>query len=91
MVAPALRLARPTSRVGVVLGDADSGVIRVGNTDWVNVTLWTEDGPGGLVLAGDQIIPGISSNIGVYPSEPEADPLAEWLESCARLRRVAYP
>ncbi len=54
-----------------------------------HATLWTEDEPGGLVLAGDQIIPGISSNIGVYPSEPEADPLAEWLESCARLRRLA--
>ncbi|MGF1551994.1 MAG: MBL fold metallo-hydrolase [Paracoccaceae bacterium] len=46
-------------------------------------TLWAEDGS--LVLAGDQILPGISPNIGVYPTEPEADPLGGWLESCARL------
>ena len=37
-----------------------------------------------LVLAGDQILPSISPNIGVHPSEPLADPLAEWLDSCAR-------
>lgn len=37
-----------------------------------------------LVLAGDQILPSISPNIGVHPSEPLADPLADWLESCAR-------
>jgi glyoxylase-like metal-dependent hydrolase (beta-lactamase superfamily II) len=73
--------------------------LTLGGRDWVvhfghghapdHATFWTGDEPGGLVLAGDQIIPGISSNIGVYPSEPEADPLAQWLESCARLRRLA--
>lgn len=36
-----------------------------------------------IVLAGDQILPSISPNIGVHPSEPLADPLAEWLDSCA--------
>ena len=39
----------------------------------------------GLVLAGDQILPKISPNISVYPLEPEADPLGDWLESCALL------
>jgi glyoxylase-like metal-dependent hydrolase (beta-lactamase superfamily II) len=48
------------------------------------VTLWAEDEA--LVLAADQILPGISPNIGVHPTEPFADPLAGWLESCARLR-----
>lgn len=77
----------------------DAATLRLGGRDWTvhfghghapdHVTLWTTDEPGGLVLAGDQIIPGISSNIGVYPSEPEADPLTDWLESCARLRRLA--
>jgi len=43
-----------------------------------HATLWTD----GLVLGGDQLLPGISANIGVYPSEPEADPLADWLQSC---------
>jgi glyoxylase-like metal-dependent hydrolase (beta-lactamase superfamily II) len=53
-----------------------------------HATFWSEDG---IVLAGDQIIPGISSNISVYPTEPEADPLGDWLESCHRLRCHALP
>lgn len=44
-----------------------------------HATLWSEDD--GLVIGGDQLLPGISANIGVYPTEPEADPLAEWLTS----------
>lgn len=52
-----------------------------------HATLWSmEDG---LILGGDQLLPGISANIGVYPTEPEADPLTEWLESCADLRPLA--
>lgn len=35
----------------------------------------------GLLIAGDQILPRISPNIGVYPVEPESDPVGEWLES----------
>jgi len=53
-----------------------------------HATFWSGD-EDGLVLAGDQIIPGISSNIGVYPSEPEANPLADWLDSCRGLCRRA--
>jgi glyoxylase-like metal-dependent hydrolase (beta-lactamase superfamily II) len=58
-----------------------------------HATFWSiDDSSGdGLVLAGDQVIPGISSNISVYPTEPEADPLGDWLESCARLRAHARP
>ncbi|MGF1446396.1 MAG: MBL fold metallo-hydrolase [Pikeienuella sp.] len=47
-----------------------------------HLTLWSQDGA--YLIAGDQVLPGISSNIGVYPTEPEADPLAGWLESCSR-------
>lgn len=50
-----------------------------------HVTLWSKD----LALTGDQIIPGISSNLGVYPTEPDADPVGAWFESCQRLSRVA--
>ena len=35
-----------------------------------------------LVIAGDQILPKITPNIGVYPTEPEADPLGDWMASC---------
>lgn len=53
-----------------------------------HATLWSDDG---IVLAGDQILPGISPNLGVYPTEPEADPVGEWLESCTRLQGLADP
>ncbi|GMG81808.1 MBL fold metallo-hydrolase [Paralimibaculum aggregatum] len=51
-----------------------------------HVTLWSEDGA--LMLAGDQILPAISPNIGVYPTEPEADPLTGFLDTCARFRAL---
>lgn len=38
-----------------------------------------------LVLAGDQVLPGISPLIAVYPSEPSEDPLTAFLTSTAAL------
>lgn len=54
-----------------------------------HVTLWslTDD----LVIGGDQLLPSISPNLGVYPTEPDADPVGEWLESCTRLATLAHP
>lgn len=49
-----------------------------------HATLWSEDGE--LVLGGDQLLPSISPNLGVYATEPQADPVGEWIESCERLR-----
>ena len=40
-----------------------------------------------MLLSGDQIIPRISSNISVMPSEPDANPLANWFDSLQRFRR----
>ena len=51
------------------------------------ITLWSQDND--IVIAGDQIISSISPNIGVYPTEPEADPVSDWLESCNRLETLA--
>lgn len=39
-----------------------------------------------VVISGDQLLPRISSNVSVHPTEPEANPLADWLASCARLK-----
>lgn len=52
-----------------------------------HATFWSRDGL--VVIGGDQLLPGISANIGVYATEPEADPVADWLESCERLARLA--
>ena len=52
-----------------------------------HATLWCEDAP--LVVGGDQFLADITSNIGVYASEPEANPLEEWLRSCERFGAFA--
>ncbi|WP_423358022.1 MBL fold metallo-hydrolase [Pseudomonas citronellolis] len=40
-----------------------------------------------LLVAGDQVLPRISPNVSVFPTEPAADPLGQWLESLAKVRR----
>ncbi len=52
-----------------------------------HATFWSRDD--NLVISGDQILSSISPNIGVYATEPEADPLAGWLEACERLKKLA--
>ncbi|TFL17337.1 MBL fold metallo-hydrolase [Jannaschia formosa] len=44
---------------------------------------------GDLVLGGDQLLPGISPNLGLYPTEANADPVGDWLGACARLAPLA--
>lgn len=39
-----------------------------------------------IVISGDQLLPRISSNVSVHPTEPEANPLKDWLESCEKLK-----
>ncbi len=41
-----------------------------------------------LCLSGDQILPNISSNVSVWPTEPEANPLQDWIDSCKKLKTV---
>ncbi|MGV6839542.1 MAG: MBL fold metallo-hydrolase [Planktomarina sp.] len=70
--------------------------LHIGGREWTvridhghapaHATLWRDD----IVISGDQIIPSISSNIGVYPTQPEANPLAEWMDSCRRLQAFAH-
>ncbi|MBV8620323.1 MAG: MBL fold metallo-hydrolase [Curvibacter sp.] len=40
-----------------------------------------------VLISGDQVLPRISSNVSVYPTEPDADPMSEWLASIERLKR----
>jgi glyoxylase-like metal-dependent hydrolase (beta-lactamase superfamily II) len=43
-----------------------------------------------VLISGDQLLPTISSNVSVYPTEPGADPLADWLDSLGTLKsRIA--
>jgi glyoxylase-like metal-dependent hydrolase (beta-lactamase superfamily II) len=40
-----------------------------------------------LLISGDQVLPRITSNVSVYPTEPDANPLRDWLESLAAIKR----
>jgi glyoxylase-like metal-dependent hydrolase (beta-lactamase superfamily II) len=46
------------------------------------------DAAGGVLIAGDQILPAISPNVSVFPRRPEADPLADFLASLQRLKEL---
>lgn len=75
----------------------EGDVIRIGGRDWdvrignghapEHATFWSRNCD--LVLSGDQVLPSISSNLGVYATEPDADPVGDWLESCERLAAFA--
>ncbi|MEQ9316535.1 MAG: MBL fold metallo-hydrolase [Henriciella sp.] len=40
-----------------------------------------------VLISGDQLLPRISSNVSVHPTEPAANPLRDWMESCAKLKQ----
>ncbi len=73
----------------------DGEVLRIGAHDWRVVTgnghspehacLHCPDLK--VLISGDQILPRISSNVSVSPVEPDADPMADWLASLAKLKR----
>lgn len=75
----------------------EGGTIEMGGRTWdirmgdghapEHATFWSQNDS--LVIGGDQLLPSISPNIGVYPTEPDADPLDEWLQSCTRLMPFA--
>ncbi|MCB1398130.1 MAG: MBL fold metallo-hydrolase [Rhodobacter sp.] len=76
---------------------AEGDRIRMGGRQWVvrvghghapeHATFWSLDDD--LVIGGDQLLPGISANLGVYATEPGADPVGEWLDSCQALGAFA--
>jgi glyoxylase-like metal-dependent hydrolase (beta-lactamase superfamily II) len=39
-----------------------------------------------LLISGDQVLPRISSNVGVHPPDIYGNPLEAWLQSCEKLR-----
>ena len=42
----------------------------------------------GLLISGDQVLPRISTNVGVWATEPEGDPLGLYLDSLDRLKSL---
>jgi glyoxylase-like metal-dependent hydrolase (beta-lactamase superfamily II) len=73
----------------------DGDVLRIGGNEW-RVVVGTGHSPAhaclysralNVLVSGDQVLPRISSNVSVYPIEPEADPMRGWLDSLAKLKR----
>ncbi|MFV3128763.1 MBL fold metallo-hydrolase [Niveispirillum sp. KHB5.9] len=75
----------------------DGDMLRIGDRDWRIITsgghspehacFYSADG-GNVLIAGDMVLPRISPNVSVWPAEPFADPLAEFLNGLARLREL---
>lgn len=71
-------------------------VLRIDGRDWrciagyghapEHIALFRADD--GLLISGDMVLPRISTNVSVYESEPEADPLPMFLDSIERLRTL---
>lgn len=71
---------------------SDGEELRIGGRTWrvivgtghapEHACLYSEEDR--LLISGDQILPKISPNVSVYPSEPHADPLSAFLGSFAR-------
>ena len=71
----------------------DGEVIEINGRPWRIITgnghcpehvcLWQEELK--LFISGDQVLPRISSNVSVFPTEPHGDPLADWINSCKKL------
>ena len=39
-----------------------------------------------ILISGDQVLPRITPNIAVFPTEPRGDTLKEWMNSCSQIR-----
>jgi glyoxylase-like metal-dependent hydrolase (beta-lactamase superfamily II) len=39
-----------------------------------------------ILISGDQVLPRISSNVSLHPTEAYGNPLQDWIDSCAKLR-----
>lgn len=78
---------------------ADGDSLRFGQRGWhvhcgdghapEHATFWSQED--NVVIGGDQLLPSISANLGVYATEPDADPVAEWIASCTRFGHIATP
>ena len=76
---------------------AEGGTIRFGGREWdirmgnghapEHLTLWSQSGD--MVIGGDQLLLSISPNLGVYPTEPDADPVQDWINSCEKFQPFA--
>ncbi|MCR6632433.1 MAG: MBL fold metallo-hydrolase [Magnetospirillum sp.] len=75
---------------------ADGERLAIGGREWVVMTfgghspehacLWCPQA--GVLIAGDQMLPRISPTVGVWPREPDAEPLSRFLAGLERLQAL---
>ncbi len=91
------RFASAVSPVPVsIVRMQDGDVIPIGGRNWRVVTgsghspehACLVDDEGRLMIAGDQVLPRITSNVSLSLSEPEGDPLGDWLASIDKLKAL---
>lgn len=70
----------------LVVGGRNWRVMVGGGHSYEHASLYCEEL--GILIAGDQILPQITPNVSVWPSEPEADPLRHFLTSLETFRRL---
>lgn len=76
---------------------ADGEVLEIGAHRWkARILRGHTDGQlvlvareAGLMIAGDQILPRITSNVGIYPERDDQDPVASYIESFDALDPIA--
>jgi glyoxylase-like metal-dependent hydrolase (beta-lactamase superfamily II) len=72
----------------------DGGELTIGGHQWQIVTGGGHspehaslfDRQRNVLISGDQLLPTISSNVSVWPTEPLANPLQDWFDSLQKLR-----
>jgi glyoxylase-like metal-dependent hydrolase (beta-lactamase superfamily II) len=74
----------------------DGDTLTIGTRDWRIIAgsghspehACLLDETGGILIAGDQVLPRISPNVSLGVTEPNADPLGEWFTSIAKLKTL---
>ena len=74
----------------------DGDTLKVGGHDWHVVTgaghspehACLLDLERRILIAGDQVLPKISSNVSLHMSQPDEDPLGDWLHSIAKFKTL---
>lgn len=78
------RRLRHGTRLGI--GGRTWQVIVGGGHSPEHACLWCAEA--GILISGDQVLPRISPNVSVWPAEPDADPIMDFLDALARLETL---
>jgi len=89
------RLAKFAKQVPISHRRVDEGeIVPIGKREWHAITggghtpehCCFVDHENGVIIAGDQILPRITSNVSLMDTEPDSDPLGEWLASIDKFK-----